>query len=348
MPGIVPHNLSTGTMTPHVQQACRHIVLLLGIFMCGCATGMPAARPLYETSTTVVRLESNERTKVAERASHSHPITLSEDQLTILFTSISGRQKVGLLRSFLGTPGTPRVFEAEEIELLAPALKAALGQARPDEVITFVHERPGRAGRSTITSGVLFAQDEILYITIVNFWHPVTREPADLGATDRLDDVRETTNFVRSHPWISVGEQDFAIFLDDPASQTQTRRGELFGYPERTLGIAYRSFLASNPDRTKRREEVARSAQQEAFGKDAAKVIADFQQRIAELEHSKGFTQSTPRHNQGPSSGILPISAESEQEAPRETDRKLLDVIQRLEQRVEALEKELRRSHPSP
>lgn len=347
MAGIVSLNPSTGT-TQRKQQISWHVVLLLGIFVCGCATAMPAARPVHETPTTVVRLESTQRANVAEHARHSHPIRLSADQLTILFTSISGRQKVGLLRSFLGTPGTSRIFEAEEIDLLASALKEALGQARPDEVITFFHERPGRAGRSNITSGLLFVQDEILYLTIANFWHPVTREPADLGATDRLDDVRETTSYVRSHPWISVGEQDFAIFLDDPASQTQTRRGELFGYPERTLGIAYRSFLASNPDRTKRREEVARSAQQEALGKDAVKVIADLQQRIAELEHSKGFAQSTPRHNQGPSGGMLPNPAESNQEALRETDRKLLDVIQRLEQRVEAVEKELRRRHPSP
>lgn len=112
-----------------------------------------------------------------------------------------------------------------------------------------------------------------------------------MGATDKLDDVRETRDYVRAHPWISVGEQDFAIFFDDPQYQAHRRRGELFGYPERTLGIVYRPFLASNPDLAVRVEEIKQSSQQERFDKDEAKVIADLQRRIAELERSKEALQ---------------------------------------------------------
>jgi len=295
-----------------------------------------------------VRLEPHQRVQLPERASHSHPISLSEDQLAILLTSISSRQKVGLLRSFLGTPGTPRLLESEEIDHLVPALKEALGQAGPGEVITFSHERPGREGHSNITSGILFVQDEILHLAIANFWHPVARHQSDVGATDRLDDVRETAQYVKSHPWISVGEQDFAIFLDDPKYQIQNRRGELFGYPERTLEIAYRPFLAANPDRVRRVEEVKHSVQQEAFGKEEAQVIADLQRRIAELEQSKALLQSKLNRSEAHSIETAPVSVEDNPDGLRETNQRLLDAIRRLEQRLATLEKEVREGSPVP
>ena len=169
-----------------------------------------------------------------------------------------------------------------------------------------------------------------------------------MGATDRLDDVRETTGYVRPDPWISVGEQDFAIFLDDPQNQTESRRGELFGYPKRTLGIAYGSFLASNLDRIKRAEEVKQSAQQEAFEKDEATVITDLQRRIAELERSKDALQSQLKRNESSVPLTAPVPVESHQAPLQETNQKLLEVIHRLEQRLATLEDEVRKGSHVP
>lgn len=241
----------------------------------------------------------------------------------------------------------PRLFEPEEIEHLVPVLKQALGQAAPGEVITFSYERSGREERSYITSGILFFQDDILHLTVTNFWHPVARRQSDVGATDRLDDVRETARYVRNHHWISVGEQDFAIFLDDPKFQMESRRGELFGYPERTLAIAYRQFLAANPDRMRRVEEVRHSAQQEAFGKDEARVIADLQRRIAELEKSKASLQSKLNHSVAPSDRTPP-PVEANADALKDINQKLLDAIRRLEQRLATLEEEVREGARAP
>lgn len=321
-------------------------LITLWILVGGCSTTPPAARPIFESSVTIVRLEPNQRVQFPEGASHSHPISLSENQLAILLTSISARQKVGLLRSFLGTPGAPRLLESEEIDHLVPGLKEALGRAEPGEVITFSYERPGPEERSYITSGILFFQDDILHLTITNFWHPVARRQSDVGATDRLDDVRETAQYVRSHPWISVGEQDFAIFLDDPKYQMQNRRGELFGYPERTLTIAYRPFLAANPDRVRRAEEVKHSAQQEAFGKDEAQVIADLQRRIAELEESKASLQSKLKRSEARSTEKSPDFVDNTPDGLRDTNQRLIDAIRRLEQRLATLEHEVRERSP--
>ena len=156
-----------------------------------------------------------------------------------------------------------------------------------------------------------------------------------------MDDVRETAQYVRSHPWISVGEQDFAIFLDDPKYQMESRRGELFGYPERTLSIAYRPFLASNPDKARRVEEVKHSAQQEAFGKNEAQVIADLQRRIAELEESKATLRSKLNRIEA-SSETTPAPVEGNADGLRDTNQRLLDAIRSLEHRLATLEKEVR------
>ena len=317
------------------------MVVFLGGLLAGCSITAPVGRPIFESSVSIVRLEPNQRLQFPTGTGYSHPVSLSEDQFSILLTSISARQKVGLLRSFLGTPGTPRLFESAEIDHLVPALKEALGQAAPGEVITFSYERPGREGFSNVTSGTLFVQGEILRLTIANLWHPVSRQQSDVGATDRVDDVRETAQYVRSHPWISVGEQDFAIFLDDPKYQMESRRGELFGYPERTLSIAYRPFLASNPDKARRVEEVKHSAQQEAFGKNEAQVIADLQRRIAELEESKATLRSKLNRIEA-SSETTPAPVEGNADGLRDTNQRLLDAIRSLEPRLATLEKEVR------
>ncbi|MBA2486535.1 MAG: hypothetical protein H0V35_10640 [Nitrospira sp.] len=321
------------------------LVIALGLFTSGCATALPVARSVYESPDTIVRLEPSARIEAAAGVDHDHPTPLIEDQVAILLTSISGRNKVGLLRSFFGTPGTPRLFEPKEIEAMAAPLKEALQQARPDEVITFSFERAGREGQSAVTSGTLFVQQEILYVTLANFWHPVARHQSDVGATDKLDDVRETREYVRAHPWISVGEQDFAIFFDDPQYQRQGRRGELFGYPERTLGIAYRPFLASNPDLAARVEEVTQSSQQERFAQDEAKVIADLQRRIAELERSKEALKSQLKQSE--LSPPLRAPVESNKAVSQETNRTLLEVIQRLEERLATLEKAFKKKPPA-
>lgn len=323
-------------------------LIALGLFTNGCATALPAAQTVYESPDAIVRLEPSRRIQGAAGISHDHPAPFSEDQLAILLTSISGRNKVGLLRSFLGTPGTPRLFDPREIEILVPPLKEAFGQVRSDEVVTFSSERPDREGQSTVTSGTLFVQNEILYMTLANFRHPVIRRQSDVGATDKLEDVRETTGYVRAHPWISVGEQDFAIFFDDPKNQQQNRRGNLFGYPERTLGIAYRPFLASNPDRAKRMEEVQQSAQQESFGKDEAKVIADLQRRIVELERSEEALQSKLNRSESAPLPTVPVQSESNRSTPQETNQRLLEIIQRLEQRLATLEEEVRKGDHAP
>ncbi|GMV48845.1 hypothetical protein FBQ96_09085 [Nitrospirales bacterium NOB] len=110
----------------------------------------------------------------------------------------------------------------------------------------------------------------------------------------------------------------------------------MFGYAERSLEIDYPAFLASHPDLKRRVEEVTRSAQQEAFGQDAAKVIAELQRRIAELEQSKVSTQSTLSNRES-------VATEPTPDSVSQSHRQLLTIIERLERRLTMLEDQMRR-----
>ena len=88
-----------------------------------------------------------------------------------------------------------------------------------------------------------------------------------MGGTDKLHDIRETISYVREFPWISVGEHDVAVFFDDPRYQADQRQGALFGFPERTVSIAYQSYLEANSDPTTRMEEIEEDMQQDTVEK---------------------------------------------------------------------------------
>ncbi len=87
-------------------------------------------------------------------------------------------------------------------------------------------------------------------------------------------------SYVREFPWISVGEQDFAVFFDDPRYQADQRHGTLFGFPERTVSIAYLSYLEVNPEPTIRTGEVEEVMQEPPMGKAETQTIAEMQKEL--------------------------------------------------------------------
>lgn len=171
---------------------------------------------------------------------------------------------------------------------------------------------------------------------------PVQTAPSDVGATARLSDVRETLGYVRASPWISVGEQDFAVFFDDPSYQVAPRSGSLLRYPERTLALAYRAYLTVHPNVRTRMAEIEEAMQQTAGGKPEAEAIADLKRRIAELEQSNHPLAARPL-DPSPASGA-PASNSPMIQPPSspEMQGSLLEVIKRLEARVAELERQVR------
>jgi hypothetical protein len=126
----------------------------------------------------------------------------------------------------------------------------------------------------------------------------------------------------------------------------ENRRGELCGYPERSLAVAYRAFLAANPDRVRRVEEVRHPAQREAFRKDESQVIADLQRRIAELQESKASLRSQLIGSEARSTEKPPGSAEANPNDLTDLNQRVIDAIRRLEPRLATLEHEVRERSP--
>jgi hypothetical protein len=296
-----------------------------------------------ETDEFVVRLEPTRNIgSSSEPKGHSHPVALTADQVRTLLASISARMKVGLLRSFLGTPGTPRLFDKADLDRLLPAVQEALANATPDETVVFLRTRNPQGPLAEVTSGTLSVRDDVLSVVMSNFRHPVRTAPSDVGATDRLSDVRETLGYVRASPWISIGEQDFAVFFDDPTYQVTPRSGSLLRYPERTLALAYRAYLTVHPDVQKRLAEVEEAMQQTTGRKPEAEAIADLKRRIAELEQGN-HSLAARRLDTSPASGApASISPMDQPPSSPATQDALLEVIKGLEARVAELERQVR------
>ncbi|MEQ1626540.1 MAG: hypothetical protein ABL965_04045 [Nitrospira sp.] len=263
-----------------------------------------------------------------------------------MLTSISARNKIGLLRSFAGDPGTPRLFEQTDIHLLSGPLQEAFTQANTEEAVVFYRAQPGTGARRRVTSGTIVVQGDLLLLSIANFRHPLITIASEVGSTDRLQDIRETTGYVRDHPWTSVGEQDFAVFFDDPRYQTIHRQGSLFDYPERTLSIAYQSYLNANPDPIRRAQEVQDAVQQATLGKAESLAITELKKRIIDLERANAeLATKVPKATEP-----VALSPSSDQEAAFQPDSKqqsqdqIQEFMKRLEKRVAELEQALKES----
>ncbi|MBX3330051.1 MAG: hypothetical protein KF722_06600 [Nitrospira sp.] len=327
---------------------------LASISFCGimlsaaCVSIHPAGRSIYESPDTVVRLEWASKVSSLDDAKYSHSILLTVDQVDVLLTSISARTKVGFLRSFIGNPGMPRLFDRTDIDLLKSPIQDALAKANPGEVVVFYHAKYGRGPHARVTSGILFVRDKALVLTVTNFRHPVITMSSEVGSKDRLEDVRETINYVRDHAWVSVGEQDFAIFFDDPRHQLDRRESGLWDHPERTVAIVFPSYLEANPDPIKRAKESEEAIQQAAMPKLESEAIIELKRRLAELERTTAVSAEKTHSSLVPqASPKLPeASSPSDTDMDQVSKERLLEIIQHLEQRISELERHLTSKPP--
>jgi hypothetical protein len=271
----------------------------------------------------------------------SHPLQLSGRQIRMLLASLLAREKIGLLSSFVQAPGTPRLFNDADLDRLTPPIQKALAQATPEEAVVFLLTTPVSGARSTVTSGALSIRDEMLSITLFNFKHPVHTTLSDIGATDRLSDVRETLQYVRQFPCVSIGEQDFALFFEEPSYQAQTRSGSLVRYPERTLSIAYSSFLTAHsraiPHPADNENRLPRSLRDST----EHQTIENLTRRITELEQANQALAAPSAETSVPAlSADLPKQAiDKRSDLDGETQQRLLDLIKKLEMRISELER---------
>ncbi|HQR14028.1 MAG TPA: hypothetical protein PLZ37_05665 [Nitrospira sp.] len=318
--------------------------LALAALISGCVTPGPAPRVIQDADELLVRLDPSEACAGGtEGTPFSHPIQLSGPQIRTLLGSLLAREKVGLLSSFVQAPGTPRLFDDADLDQLIPPIQQAFAQAEPEEAVVLLLTTPVSDSRSTVTSGALSIRGEVLSVALFNFRHPVRTTLADVGATDRLSDVRETLQYVRTLPCASSGEQDFALFFEKPAYQTQPRSGSLIRYPERTLSIAYRDFLATHTEAIRGERDGLSSPPNTASNRTELQAIADLKRRIAELERINQALADRTHGSPSTDAAGKPLIPDTDTDppSPADTQTRLVETVRRLEMRVSELERRL-------
>lgn len=328
------------------KRFCAVIILSGWMFTGACSTVESVSHPIYEDPDTLVRLEPISSTGSMSGTGLTHPVSFTLHQIKILLASISGRHKVGLLGSFTGHPDLPRLLEQADIDILSRPLRDAFSKMNPEETIVFYRAKKGSGTHQLVTSGTMVIQGDNLIISITNFWHPLMSAAFEVGGTDKLHDIRETTTYVRDFPWISVGEQDFAIFFDDPRYQADQRQGALFGFPERTVSIAYRSYLEATSDPSIQMRAGEEAMQQVIMGKTGNQTIAEMEKRIAELEQTNLRLRAKVQQAAGTQT-ITPLSAPVStlettfKNQLQDAQVQLQERVKHLEMRIVELEKRL-------
>lgn len=318
--------------------------IMLTALITGCATTDPAPRVIHEGSDLLVRLEPAHTCVGGTGATpFSHPLQLSGQQIRTLLASLLAREKVGLLHSFVQTQGTPRLFNDTDLDRLTPLIQNAFAQATPQEAVIFLLTTSTSDTRSTVTSGALSIRGEVLSIALFNFRHPVRTSLSDVGATDRLGDVKETLQYVKQSPCVSIGEQDFALFFREPAHQAEHRSGSLIRYPERALLIAYRDFLAADADVSRDGGNGSSPPPATASNRVDLQAIADLQRRIAELERvNQALTERTGSSPSAEAVGkTLPPATDTARPSTAETQTRLMEIMHSLATRVSELERRI-------
>lgn len=163
----------------------------------GCAATAPVSRTIFENHHQFVRLEVTAR---ANQLNHSHPISLSENELANIlnFFTVNPRQTSLQEKNFayMAAPRLPEsspAFSPAITAFLAKHLSQALQRATPLEEALFFIEDPQPQGTALITSGGCYIQDERLHFQLANYRHPT------IGKTEIIE-ARANPLHVLSHP----------------------------------------------------------------------------------------------------------------------------------------------------
>jgi hypothetical protein len=163
----------------------------------GCAATAPVSRTIFDDHHQFVRLEVTAR---ANQLNHSHPISLSENELANILSSftVNSRQTSSQEKNFayMAAPRLPEsspAFSPAITAFLAKHLSQALQRATPLEEALFFIEDPQPQGTALITSGGCYIQEGRLHFQLANYRHPT------IGKTEIIE-ARANPLHVLSHP----------------------------------------------------------------------------------------------------------------------------------------------------
>lgn len=144
-----------------------HLLLLLSLLTCGCAVTRRPKRIVLEKSGSVVYLQRNMH---APPEGYDHPQELSSAAVRTVFSSIKMQ-----VYSFLQWKDPYRMFDAGEIRFLGTAVRKALQQAGPDDLVHWKLHRATRGYGSKVI-GKLYVLRNSFYVEVLQTrgekWNP--------------------------------------------------------------------------------------------------------------------------------------------------------------------------------
>jgi len=203
-----------------------------------CAPRQFTTVTIYDTPAAYVRLEFDRTVK--QGAEHSHPISLTPEQVAAALSGVRIAEPIPLVRGdILQWESVPRVhpaFTDEDIAFFAPLLALALSKATPEEVVSFYETRYRSATSREVTSGGVFVQGDELHLILANY-RSRTHYMGDVGNVDTEDD--------RLTPMQSLAPQSGLLDFEPHSAKQERPAGgveRLFQWNRRELTVLYKQL----------------------------------------------------------------------------------------------------------
>jgi hypothetical protein len=185
--------------------------LVMVSLLANCASSPAFSRKVYEDPTVLVRLDSPLVQGQVSTAPAEHIPELTAADLAEILRSVRIQPEISFLSYWIlrKEPQSEPAFPNEDVQLLAPHLRAALAKARPNETAVFFLRRTREDGIPLVTTGGLFIQGNQLHVLLANARRPATT----------LRKI-ETAHDAPLHP---LGEVDFH-FVPGPYQTTLAKK----------------------------------------------------------------------------------------------------------------------------
>ena len=202
--------------------------------LANCASSPAFSRTVYEDPTILVRLDSSLFQEEVSGAPAEHIPELTTADLAEILRSVRIQPEISFLNYWVlrKDPQPQLAFFNDDVQLLAPHLRAALGKARPNETAAFFLRRTREDGIPLVTTGGLFLQGNQLHVLLANARRPATT----------LRKI-ETAHDAPLHP---LGEVDFH-FVPGPYQTTLAKKDlpqSIAMTSAQALSVDYRALLA--------------------------------------------------------------------------------------------------------
>lgn len=127
---------------------------------------LPQSRLAYQDEATLIQLKSD----ALAGSGHSHPAKVAPARMMQVLREISVlRRGDPVLGIVTGRPEEVPAFSAADVQILAPALSAALALAGPQEMVTFYRRYSDHVTSLSVTSGGFFMEGHQIYFVLANF-----------------------------------------------------------------------------------------------------------------------------------------------------------------------------------